>query len=189
MDPSNIDGITKQHDEECKTAVSAFKRDVQKLRTGRASAGMLEGIHVDYYGSRTPLQHLAQISSPEPRLIVVQVYDTQAIDSVDKAIRGSELGFNPSREGNTLRINVPPLTEETKKDIVRHLHKHAEEIRVSIRNHRRDSNELIKKLEKNSQVTKDEAKRGMDKIQKQTDFHIEQVDKNLAAKEADYMEV
>lgn len=177
------------HDEECKAAVAAFKRDLLKIRTGRASGSLLEGVQVDYYGSKTPLVHLGQISTPEPRLIVVQVYDAGAAAAVEKAIQTSGLGFNPAREGNTIRVVVPPLTEESRKEIVKRLHKLAEDIKVSVRNHRRDANESVKKLEKDGIVAKDDSAKVLDKVQKRTDAAVQEVDKLLQAKEAECMEV
>ncbi len=174
---------------ECKGAIAAFKRDLQKVRTGRASGSLLEGIHVDYYGSKTALTHLGQVTTPEPRMILVQVYDANAAPAVEKAIQGAGLGFNPSREGNTIRIVVPPLTEESRKEIVKRLHKLAEDIKVSIRNHRREANDALKKFEKDGIVAKDDAAKSIDKVQKQTDASTAEVDKLLEAKEAECMEV
>ena len=189
MNPKGAQEVVAQHEKQCQGAIASFKRELQKLRTGRASASLLEGIHVDYYGSKTALSHLGQITAPEARTILIQVYDANAVSVIDKAIRAADLGFNPSREGNTLRIVVPALTEQTRKEIVKHLHKMAEEIRVSIRNHRREANEHIKKLEKDSELTKDDAKKDMDKVQKLTDHYNGEVDKLLAAKEKECMEV
>ncbi|HQH26408.1 MAG TPA: ribosome recycling factor [Oligoflexia bacterium] len=189
MQAKDANAVVSEHEKQCQAAIGAFKRELQKLRTGRASAALVEGIHVDYYGAKTALSHLAQISTPEPRQIVVQVYDSGAVVAVDKAIRSADLGFNPMRDGNTLRILVPALTEETRRDIVKHLHKMGEEIRVSIRNHRRDANELLKKLEKAGDLTKDDAKKTLDKVQKLTDQYTQEVDKLLAAKEKECMEV
>ncbi len=189
MAAADGDKVIAKNKELCLGAIAAFKRDLLKMRTGRASASLVEGVMVDYYGQKTTLKHLAQISTPEARLIVLQVYDQGAVASVEKAIQSAGLGFNPSRDGNTVRISIPPLTEDSRKEIVKHLHRAAEEIRVSIRNHRRDSNEEIKKLEKDSVLTKDEAKRAMDKIQKQTDTAVGDVDTQLKAKEAECMEV
>lgn len=189
MADDSVDKIAAKHKEDCSGTVVVFKRDLQKVRTGKASAGLLENIVVDYYGSKMALNHLGQVSTPEARLIVVQVYDAGAVPAIEKAIQTAGLGLNPSREGNTLRVFVPSLTEETRRDIVRHLNKLAEEMRVSIRNHRRDANEGIKKLEKDGKATKDEAKRALDKIQAQTDGQIAEIDKLLKAKEAECMEV
>lgn len=183
------EAIVTKHKDQSQQSIVAFKRDLQKIRTGRASASLLEGIMVDYYGSKTQLTHLAQITAPEPRMIVVQVYDGSAVQSVEKAIHSAGLGFNPMREGNILRVSVPVLTEESRKEIVKHLNKQAEEIRVSIRNHRRDANDELKKLEKDSIITKDDSKRCQDKVQKQTDQFVEEVEKLLKAKEAECMEV
>lgn len=189
MDASNEEEVLLVLEEQCDSAIAAFKREMQKIRTGRASTGILEGIDVDYYGSKTPLQHLGQVSSPEPRQLIVQVFDAGAVESVEKAIRSSDLGFNPSRDGNTLRILVPPLTEESRRDIVKVLHKLAEEMRISVRNSRREANDTIKKLEKDNAMTKDDVKRGMDKVQEVIDAHIRTIDSMLVAKEAEIMEV
>ncbi len=189
MTPESIEEVLLEHEEQCAKAVASFKKDLQKMRTGRASTSLLEGVMVDYYGARTALSHLGQVSVPEPRLIMVQVFDTGAVESIEKAIIGSDLGFNPSRDGNTLRINVPPLTEESRKEIVRHLHKAAEDIRISVRNHRRDANDSVKKMEKEGIVPKDDVKRSLDKIQKQTDDFIKAIDEMLEAKEEECMVV
>ena len=189
MDTFEIKEVLELHRESCEGAIAAFKRDLQKMRTGRASTSLIEGVMVDYYGTKTPLMQLGQVSSPEPRQLLVQVYDTNAVDSVEKAIQASDLGFNPSRDGNTLRITVPPLTEESRKEIVRHLHKMAEDIRISIRNHRRESNDEVKAAEKEGLATKDDGKRALDQIQEQTNKFIGQVDTLLASKEAECMEV
>ncbi len=189
MDATDLDEVLLVLQELCESAISAFKRELQKIRTGRASAGILEGIEVDYYGNKTPLQHLGQVSSPEPRQLLVQVFDAGAIESVEKAIRSSDLGFNPSRDGNTLRINVPTLTEDSRKEIVKVLHKLAEEMRVSVRSHRRDANDTIKKLEKDKVLTKDDVKLGMEKVQEVIDSHISKIDSMLSAKEAEILAV
>jgi ribosome recycling factor len=181
--------ILAYHKTECDNAIQALKRELQRFRTGRASPGLLDSVVVDYYGSKTQLMHLAQISTPEPRLIVVQVYDASATVSVEKAIQNAGLGLNPSREGNTLRITVPPLTEESRRELVKRLHKLAEEVRVSARNHRRDANDLAKKLEKDSGLPKDEVSKLTEKIQKQTDATIVEVDKLIEAKEAECLAV
>lgn len=184
----STDQILSKHKEQCQGAVTSFKRDLGKVRTGRASTGLVDGIQVEYYGSRAPLKQLAQISTPEPRMIVIQVYDAGAIPSIEKAIQNSGLGFNPARDGNVIRVSIPPLNEQTRKEIVKQLNKIAEEVRVSIRNHRRDANEGLKKLEKDG-LPKDDGKKATDKIQKQTDAFIEEVDKLFKAKEAEVLEV
>ena len=181
--------VIKHHEQAVKEVVSAFRRELQKVRTGRASTSVLEGVLVDYYGSKTALVHLGQITVPEPRLISIQVYDTGALAAIEKAIHGAGLGLNPAREGNTIRLMVPPLTEETRRDIVKHLHKMTEDFRVSVRNHRREANDGLKKLEKDSLLSKDEVAKTMDKVQKQTDAAIAEIDKALAQKEAECLEV
>lgn len=184
----STDQVLAKHKEQCQGAVTSFKRDLSKVRTGRASTGLVDQIQVDYYGSRAPLKQLAQISTPEPRMIVMQVYDAGAIQSIEKAIQNSGLGLNPARDGNMIRVSIPPLNEQTRKEIVKQLNKIAEEVRVSIRNHRRDANEAVKKLEKDG-MPKDDVKKVTDKIQKQTDSFIEEVDKMFKAKEAEVLEV
>ena len=185
----SIEEVIAENKDNSSSSIEAFKRELQKIRTGRASAGLVEGINVDYYGSKTSLAHLGQITTPEANQILIQVFDAGAVESVEKAIMSSELGFNPSRDGNTLRIIVPPLTEERRKDIVKLLNKTAEDIRVSIRNHRRDANDAIKSLEKENAISKDDAKRATESIQKQTDLSIAEVDKLLAEKEEECLQV
>ncbi|MCC6220839.1 MAG: ribosome recycling factor [Deltaproteobacteria bacterium] len=184
-----IKNILADHSSKCAKSLEAFKRDLAKVRTGRASSGLVEGIVVEYYGAKMPVNQLAQITTPEARLIVLQVYDMNAVSAVQKAIQASGLGFNPSSEGNLVRIVVPALTEDSRKDLIKHLHKMAEEIKVSIRNHRRDANDAIKKHEKDGTVSKDASQRSQESVQKQTDSSIAQVDKGLTAKEAEIMEV
>ncbi|MCL4140791.1 UNVERIFIED_CONTAM: hypothetical protein GTU68_042328, partial [Idotea baltica] len=165
------------------------RRAKRHLQKGRAVIFACGRITVDYYGAKTPLQQLAQLSTPEARQILAQVFDAGAVEAVEKAIRSSSLGFNPSRDGNTLRIAIPALTEESRRDIVKHLNKMAEESRISVRNHRRDANDEIKKAEKEASLSKDEAKKGLDKVQEQTNTFVAQVDSLLQAKEAEVMEV
>lgn len=189
MAASNVNDVINQNKAECDNSVAALKKEFHRVRTGRASPGIVEGLSVDYYGAKTPLKNLGQISTPEARLILISVYDAGAASAVEKAIQAANLGLNPSRDGNNIRVAIPALTEETRRDLVKALHKMAEDIKVSIRNHRRDANEVIKKLEKDSAATKDESKKALEKIQKQTDLYIEEVDKMLKQKEAECMEV
>jgi len=188
-EPLSNKEILDLHNEECQAALESFKRDLQKVRTGRASTGLVEGLMVDYYGSKTQLSHLGQIAAPEARLVTVQVFDAGAVSAVEKAIQTSGLGLNPSVEGTLIRINIPTLTEEGRKEIVKHLNKISEEIKISIRNHRRDSNDIIKTQEKDGNLAKDEAKKLLDKVQTQTDEKISQVEVLLKAKEAECLEV
>ena len=189
MEATDVEGVLRKHKQDCKSSVEAFQRELQKVRTGRASTGLIENLQVEYYGSRTPLGHLGQLSAPEARLIIIQPYDPKACPAIEKAIQASSLGLNPARDGNMIRISIPPLTQETRKEIVKSLHKMAEDIRVSVRNHRRDSNDVLKKLEKDGTVNKDDSKRGLERIQKQTDSYIEDIDKILQAKETECLEV
>ena len=135
-------------------AVEALKHDLSGLRTGRASTALLEGIHVEYYGTRTPLNQVASLSAPEPSLLVVQPYDKSVIGAIEKAIQSSELGLNPQNDGKLIRIPIPPLTEERRRDLVKHVRKVAEEFRVGARNHRRDALEMLKELEKDKDITR-----------------------------------
>ena len=185
----STDQILSKHKEQCQGAVTSFKRDLSKVRTGRASTGLVDAIQVEYYGSKAPLKQLAQISTPESRMILIQAYDAGAIPGIEKAIQNSGLGLNPSRDGNLVRVSIPPLNEQTRKEIVKQLNKIAEEVRVSIRNHRRDANEALKKLEKDDGLPKDDGKKAADRIQKQTDSFIDEVDKLFKAKEAEVLEV
>jgi ribosome recycling factor len=184
-----INTLLKSLEEKSEQTIQVYKRDLKKTRTGRASASMLDSIQVDYYGSRTALTHLAQVSAPEPRMVVVSVYDASAIDAVEKAIRNSDLGLNPSRDGSTIRVNIPSLTEESRKELVRHMHKHAEEVRVAVRAHRRDINEAVKKLEKQGGITQDEIKKALEVVQKKTDAFIAVIDELLKEKEAELMTI
>lgn len=189
MNANNVNEAISKNQKECEATVAAFKKELQRVKTGRASAGIVEGLVVDYYGAKTPLGRLGQITTPEARLINIQVYDAGAAAAVEKAIQTANLGLNPMRDGNTIRVSIPALTQETRTQIVKALHKMAEDIKVSIRNHRRDANDVIKKLEKDSLATKDEAKKANDKVQKQTDSFIEEVEKLLKVKEAEALEV
>lgn len=189
MSAESVEEVIFEHEQESEATVASFKRDLQKVKTGKASTGLVENIIVEYYGAKTALMHLGQISTPEARLISIQVFDRGAIAAIEKAIQTSGLGLNPSSDGATIRLIVPPLTEETRRDIVKHLNKLAEDKRVSVRNHRRDANDAIKKLEKDGAVAKDEVKRVLDQIQKQTDSAISEIDKLLQVKEAECLEV
>ena len=173
----------------CEDTIEYLRTELSRMRTGRAHTGLLETISVDYYGAQTPLQQLGLISAPEARMLTVQVYDASAVDSVEKAIQQSELQLNPSRDGNLLRIPIPALTEERRKDLVKGLHKSAEEGKVAIRNHRRDAIDKAKKMEKEKEISEDDLSRSKDEIQKITDKYVKMVDELLAEKEKEMMEV
>jgi ribosome recycling factor len=170
-------------------AVNAFRHELSRVRTGRASTGLLEGLQVNYYGAKTPLRQLAGLAAPEARLLVVTPYDKGAMGEIEKAIRTSDLGLNPINDGKIIRVPIPELNEERRRDLVKHVRKLAEEFRVSVRNHRRDANDMLKQENKDKQITDDELRAGEAKVQQLTTEHIERVDKVLAAKEAEIMEV
>ncbi len=175
--------------EELERVVASFKKELSHLRTGRASVALLEGIFVDYYGVRTPLNQCAGVTAPEPRLLVIQPYDKSIFSEVEKAILQSDLGLVPVNDGKILRVPIPELTQERRKELVKHVRKVAEDFRVSIRNHRRDSLDLLKSMEKDKEITEDEHRRANEKIQETTNSYIERVDHVLKGKEAEIMEV
>src|SRR5579885_777618 len=157
-------------------ALADLQHEMASIRTGRASVSILDGIRVDYYGAPTPLNQLATLHVPEPTMITIQPWDVSQIGAIEKAIRASDLGLNPANDGKVVRVPIPPLTEERRKELVKHLHHVLEEHRVAIRNIRRDANENIKKLLKDKKITEDEDKRAHDEIQKLTNRSIEEID-------------
>ncbi len=170
-------------------AVEAMERDFQGFRTGRASTSLVERIVVDYYGTQTPLNQLAGISVPEPHQIVIQPWDRGVLGAIEKAITKSDIGLTPNVDGAVVRLNIPPLTEERRKDLVKVVHKRMEEARVEIRNIRRDAADQLKKEERDGTVGADEAHRQLDALQKTTDRHIADVDRRGEAKEQEVLEV
>jgi ribosome recycling factor len=170
-------------------AVKALATEFQTVRTGRASTGLLDRITVDAYGTRTPLNQLATISAPEPRLLTVQPYDRSIMTSVEKAIMESDLGLTPNNDGQTIRLPVPQLTEERRKEMVRLVHKMAEEARVAVRNVRRDVLNEMKRAEKDGELSRDELGRAQDEVQKLTDAEVKSIDDLMARKEAEVLEV
>lgn len=180
---------TAQLIDKCKKTIEAFKKELSRMRTGRANSSLLEGINVDYYGTMTPLIQLANINTPEPRLLTLQVYDRNALEPVLKAIRSSELGLNPSNEGNLVRVVLPSLTEERRKDLIKKLKEAAEDSRVTVRNHRRESIDLVKSGLKDRDISEDDSKRAQEDIQKVTDQYIKEIDTLLASKEKEMLEV
>src|SRR5512143_2970036 len=163
-------------------AVEDFRKELAATRTGRASVHMLDSVVVDAYGSQMPLNQLANVSAPEPQLITVQPWDMSQIGAIEKAIRSAELGLNPMNDGKLIRVPIPALTEERRKDLVKHLHKLLEEHRTAIRNIRRDGNDAIKKAMKDKKITEDDEKRAMDEIQKLTDDEIKKMEDMSKAK-------
>ncbi|MBU6282938.1 ribosome recycling factor [bacterium] len=184
-----IDDVLAQLKSEIEETAGRLKKDLAKLRTGRASAALLDGIMVDYYGARTHLNQLASVNVPEARLIVVTPYDKGAIGEIEKAIKGSDLGLNPQNDGKIVRIPIPELTEQRRRDLVKHVRKVGEEYRVSMRNHRRDANEMLKELLKEKEIGEDDHRHGHDKVQGLTDAGIEKVEQILKSKEDEIMTV
>jgi ribosome recycling factor len=171
-------------------AVEALRREFAKIRTGKATVSLLDGVRLEYYGSKVPLRQVANISVPEARLLVVQPWDKKIVGDVERAIRAADLGLNPSSDGHLIRVPIPALTEERRKEMVRYVHKLAEEGRVAIRNIRRDVNEELKRMLKDSEVSEDDFHRAHDKIvQELTDESVREVDHVLTAKETELMEV
>lgn len=181
--------LIQDHEVKMKKAVAALEHDFQGLRTGRASAAMFDKIRVEYYGDQTPLAQVANISIPEARLVVIQPWDKAVMGDIEKAIQKSDLGLNPSNDGKVIRLQIPPLTEERRKDIVKQAKAVAENARVSIRNVRRDANEVLKKALKNTEISEDEEKKGADEIQKLTDKYINEIGKMFDHKEKEILEV
>lgn len=170
-------------------AVDDFRGQMAATRTGRASVHMLDTVNVDYYGSQMPLNQIAQVHAPEPQLITVQPFDPTSLPTIEKAIRGADLGLNPMNDGKIIRVPVPPLTEERRRDMVKHLHKVLEEHRTAVRNIRRDGNDAIKKALKDKKITEDEEKRGMEEIQRLTDDEIKKMEDMSKGKEKEVMEI
>ncbi|HEY5798412.1 MAG TPA: ribosome recycling factor [Bosea sp. (in: a-proteobacteria)] len=170
-------------------ALQSFKGDLASLRSGRASANMLDPIQVEAYGARQPLAQLATVSVPEARLLSVQVWDRSMVNAVEKAIRESDLGLNPQTEGQVLRIRIPELNEQRRKEMVKVAHKYAEESKIAVRHVRRDAIDIIKKVEKDGAFTKDDVTRQSDLVQKATDQHIAEIDQALATKEKEILSV
>ena len=170
-------------------AIEALHREFKSLRTGRANAAMLDGITVDYYGTPTPLSQAANIKVPEPALIVVEPWDKSMVAPIEKAIRTADLGFNPASDGKVIRVPVPTLTEDRRKDLVKKAHHMAEESRTAIRQVRRDGNDKLKRMLKGHEISEDDEKRALDEVQKLTDKHIDEVASVLQHKEVDIMAV
>jgi ribosome recycling factor len=170
-------------------AIQAFSRELSTIRAGRANPGLLEKVMVDYYGVPTPIIQLAGISVPEARLLVIQPYDKSILKDIEKAILASDLGLTPSNDGSVIRITIPPLTEERRRELVKLVKKYSEDAKVAVRNIRRDANDELKKLEKNGEITEDELRSYTDDIQKITDEHVAKIDAITKEKEKEVMEV
>lgn len=181
--------ILKQAEEKMKGAIAATKREFSTIRTGRANPAILDRVTVDYYGTPTRVTQLANVSIPEPRMITIQPWDRSTIKNIEKAILQSDIGITPVNDGQIIRLAIPPLTEERRKELVKLVRKEAEEKRVAIRNIRRDAIEKVKGLEKSSQIAEDETKRFEKQVQELTDRYIKEIDQLLQAKEQEIMEV
>ncbi|MEK5324634.1 ribosome recycling factor [Aeribacillus sp. FSL M8-0254] len=181
--------VLSQAKEKMEKALSAFKRELAGVRAGRANASLLDKIQVDYYGVPTPVNQLASISTPEARLLVVQPYDKSTIGEVEKAILKSDLGLTPTSDGSVIRITIPPLTEERRKELTKVVRKYSEDAKVAVRNIRRDANDELKKLEKAGDITEDELRGFQDDVQKLTDEYIKKIDSATKEKEKEIMEV
>ncbi len=170
-------------------AINALHDELIKIRTGRATPTLLDGIKVDYYGQKVPLNQAATVTAPEPRLLVVQPWEKKMLAEIEKEIQKADLGLNPSNDGNVIRIPIPQLSEERRKDLVKLVHKFAEEARIAVRNVRRDANDHLKKLEKNHEISEDQLKDYLDDVQKLTDEHIKKIDEVMKAKEEEIFKV
>lgn len=184
-----IDEIFEDLKDRMGKSIESLKREYSRLRTGRASISLLDGIRVSYYDTPTPLNQMASLAVPEPRLIVIQPWDKTAIEDIEKAILKSELGLTPMNDGKVIRISIPPLTEERRKELVKVARKMSEENKVAIRNIRRDANEMLKDLKKEKEITEDDLYRSQEEVQKATDQFISQVDELCAAKEKEILEI
>ncbi|MEW6349520.1 MAG: ribosome recycling factor [Thermodesulfobacteriota bacterium] len=184
-----IDDVQNEMKESMEKTVQALQKDLKRIRTGRASLALLDGIMVDYYGSATPINQLATLSIPEPRQIVIQPWDSKAVPDIEKAILKSELGLNPSNDGKLVRIVLPPLTAERRKELVKLVKKMAEEFKVQLRNHRRSANEVLKDLKKEKEITEDDLHKAQETVQKTTDEYITRLDGVADEKEKEIMEI
>jgi ribosome recycling factor len=181
--------VLRETEEKMKKVIEACKREFGTIRTGRARPSLLDNIRVDYYGTMTPLNQMAQVSAPEPRLLTIKPWDRSVIPTIEKAILKSDLGLNPSSDGEVIRLNIPQLTEERRKDLVKVVKKKAEEERVAIRNLRREANEELKLYKEEGEISEDDMYRALDDIQKLTDEYVKKIDQLLVEKEEEIMEV
>ncbi len=184
-----MDTVFKDCEERMNKAVQSLEKDFSKLRTGRASTSLVEEVQVDYYNTPTPLNQLASISIPDSRTIAIQPWDRSSFSNVEKAIQKSDLGLNPVNDGKVIRINIPPLTEERRKDLVKVAKKYTEEAKIAVRNIRREANETLKKMKNSKEISEDDMHSGQDKVQELTDRYIARTDQAFSAKEKEIMEL
>ena len=181
--------IFNEHEDKMKKSLDALRKEYSSLRAGRATTGLLDKITVEYYGSPTPIGQIAGVTVPEPRMLVIQPWEKSMLGAIEKAILKSDLGLAPNNDGVVIRLNIPQLTQERRTELVKVIHKKAEEARIAIRNLRRDANDAVKKLEKDKLVTEDEVKKAQDEIQKMTDKYVKEADRIMSSKEKEIMEV
>ncbi len=184
-----VDDIFTDTERRMQKAVEALRQDLTAVRTGRASAALLERIQVDYYGTLTPINHVANVSVPEARLLVIQPYERKMLTDIEKAIQKSDLGINPNNDGQVIRLSIPPLNEERRRDLVKTVHKKLDEHKVAVRNIRRDANDKLREREKKKEISEDELKRSIERLQKLTDRFIDEMDKVGKTKELEILEV
>src|SRR5437660_6826711 len=187
MDVNDLKSLSAEVSKRMHTAIEHVRHELAGVRTGRASVTILDSVHVEAYGSRMPLNQLAGLSVPEPTLIVAQPFDPSQLGAIEKAIRASDLGLNPSNDGKVVRIPIPPLTEERRKELSRHVHKLTEEGRNAVRQVRRDANERLKKLLKDHKISEDDERKGLDEVQKLTDNFIKHVDEAQRKKDQELL--
>jgi len=176
MDFNDLKGMIGEAKTRMDAAIDRVRRDMANVRTGRATVGLLDGVHVEAYGSRMPINQVATLSIPEPALMIAQPFDPSLMGAIEKAIRSSDLGLNPANDGKVIRIPIPSLTEERRKELSRHVHKQAEEGRNVVRQVRRDANDRLKKLLKEHKISEDDERKGLEQIQKLTDEHVKMID-------------
>ncbi|MGI6093275.1 MAG: ribosome recycling factor [Veillonellaceae bacterium] len=181
--------VYSSHEEKMKKALEALRRELASLRAGRATPALLDKVTVEYYGAQTPISQVANISVPEPRMITIQPWEKSLVAQIEKAIMKSDLGLTPNSDGSVIRLVIPQLTQQRRTELVKMVHKKSEESRVAVRNLRRDANDTIKKLEKDKTISEDETKKAQDEIQKLTDKYIKEIDRVMAGKEKEIMEV
>jgi ribosome recycling factor len=189
QDGPDMEAVLVEAERKMGQSIEAMRRDISTLRTGRATPALVEDLLVDYYGSPTPLKQIASISAPDARAIMVQPWDRQALRDIERGLTQSEMGFNPSNDGNVITVPIPPLTQERRREMVRLLKRKAEDSKVAVRNVRREGVDSLRKMERGKSISQDENRRSQDSLQKTTDTHIKAIDDVAATKEAEIMEV
>lgn len=189
QDGPTIEAVLAEAERKMGQSIEAMRRDISTLRTGRATPALIEDLSVDYYGSPTPLKQIASISAPDARAIMVQPWDRQALRDIERSLTQSEMGFNPSNDGNVITVPIPPLTQERRQEMVRLLKRKAEDSKVAVRNVRREGVDSLRKMERDKSISQDENRRSQDTLQKTTDAHVKAIDEVAATKEAEIMEV